>query len=902
MNRSRLEHGHRTISWREPARSRALDRLLTRVEKPTRYIGGEWNAIHKDPTAVETSIVLAFPDIYEIGMSHLGYRILYAMLNALDGVAAERAFMPWSDMLALLRKHELPLVSLESRRPLAEFDLVGFSMQYELTITNVLAMLEQGGIALTSEERGEDDPLVLAGGPVIFNPEPFAPFFDLVLVGDAEQALPEMVRLYAQLKRDGATRGEVIRQVACSIGGWYAPALYDVEPEPELGMLIPQPREGLPHPVKRAVVYDLDRYPFPEQIIVPHAEIVHDRVSFELMRGCPVGCRFCQAGYVYRPTREREPSHVFHGVKRSLDATGYDEFSLSSLNTGEYGAIEPLLTALMDEMDPRRISVSLSSMHATTITETLAEQVKRVRKSGFTIAPEAGSQRLRDVINKNLNEEQILEATRLAFGAGWQLMKLYFMIGLPTETDQDIDAIVELTSKIARQGREIGGRRVRVTLSASTFVPKPFTPFQWFGMQPESDFSAKQQWIRSRLPRSVQFRHHDQSGSWLEGVLSRADRSLAPAIIDAYRRGAVLDGWTEHLDIKAWRAAFEARGIDAEAWATRPIPIGTSLPWEGVDPLVSRKWLEREYHNALSGRTVIACGAESCTGCAPFAGECVRGIVAAHKWEDFVPAGSPHPVPQASLATPSQQTGRDTVPDAQHPPGTTAVPPTYRYRAQFVKQRRSRFLGHLDLVRALSQSLRRAGIQVVYSAGFKPRPKLSLSPALALGIASRCEFVDFETHERLDTERFATRINGKLPEGLEVTAIVPIRRPTPALQEAITRARYEAKLEQVGAGALEQAVAAFLARERVEVDRVRKNKIKTIDIRPHVERLVVNAEGALEFTLVMGAEGAPRPSELLDVLVGERGRDSEIERVGLFAEIAGRFVSPLLAGRLAHTA
>jgi radical SAM family uncharacterized protein len=465
----------------------ALERLLPRVEKPTRYLGGEWNSAPGVDPSTEVTLVLGFPDVYEIGMSHLGYRILYSLLNGIAGVAAERCFMPWIDMLALLRERGLPLTTLESRKPLDEFDFVGFSMQSELTVTNVLAMLDLGGVPLTASERQEGDPLVIAGGPVVLNPEPWADFFDLMLIGDAEEALPEAVEVYRRAKRSGDSRLATVRSIA-RVEGWYAPQLYDVKPEPLLGMLIPEPRPGedAPARVRRRVVYDLDEYPFPDAIVVPHAEIVHDRVSWEIMRGCPVGCRFCQAGYIYRPTRERNPRHVADGVSRSVGSTGYDEFSLSSLNTGEYGAIEPLLAGLMDEMEPRMVGVSLSSMHASTMTETLAEQVRRVKKGGFTIAPEAGSQRLRDVINKNLTEEQILEATRLAFEAGWQLIKLYFMIGLPTETDADIDALVDLARRIRRQGREIGGNRVRVTLSVSTFVPKVFTPFQWFGMQPES--------------------------------------------------------------------------------------------------------------------------------------------------------------------------------------------------------------------------------------------------------------------------------------------------------------------------------------------------------------------------------------------------------------------------------
>ncbi|MBP7148665.1 MAG: TIGR03960 family B12-binding radical SAM protein [Acidobacteria bacterium] len=897
-------------SWTDLARVHAeLDRMLVELEKPTRYIGGEWNSVAKSPAEVDVAIALAFPDVYEIGMSHLGFRILYALLNDLPGVAAERAFMPWIDMLARLRERDLPLVTLETRRPLSAFDMVGFSMQHELTITNVLAMLDQGGVPLLAAERREGDPLVLAGGPAIFNPEPFADFFDLVLVGDAEEALPEALDLYKQMRGAGAPRLEIVRAVART-GGWYAPQLYEARPEPLLGMLIPRPRPGedVPARVRRRVVYDLNRYPFPEKIVVPHAEIVHDRVSWEIMRGCPVGCRFCQAGYVYRPTRERDPAAVLAGVRRSIDSTGYDEFSLTSLNTGEYGAIEPLLAALMDEMEPRRVSVGLSSLHATTMTETLAAQVKRVRKTGFTLAPEAGSQRLRDVINKNLNEADILNATRLAFEAGWQLMKLYFMIGLPTETDEDIDALVDLGRRILRQGREIGGNRVRLTLSASTFVPKVFTPFQWFGMQAESDFRAKQDRIRRGVPRGIEFRYHNHGESWLEGVFSRADRRLGPAVLEAYRRGAVLDSWSDHLRLDIWRAVFAEQGLDADGLATRPIPLEAELPWEVVDPLVRRKWLEVEYRRALEAGTMATC-ATACTGCAPFSTECVKGEVAAQRWTDFdTHPGGRLPAYHVERAPEGRGLGREPEPPAaehesppaepQAAPAAAPPRPLYRYRARFEKLGRSRFLGHLDMVRAVGMALRRAGVPLAYSQGFKPHPRMSFSHALSLGVASRSEYVDFDTNEPLDTEATMSAVNATMPEGLRLTAVVAADPKAPALQDAITRGRYRAELPGLPRAELERRAREFLERDTAEIVRRRKGKERRVDLRQLVESLCAPADGQLEFTLLLGGPAAPRIQEVLDVVLGPGAPPVEVVRLEQTAESGGRPVSPLLAGRI----
>lgn len=887
----------------------ALEGLLTRVERPTRYIGGEWNSIVKSPGSVETTVALAFPDVYEIGMSHLGYRILYSLLNALPSVAAERIFMPWADMFDLLEEQGLPLASLETRRPLSEFDLVGFSMQYELTITNVLAMLDRGRIPLLAAERGEEDPLVLGGGPVLVNPEPFADFFDLILIGDAEQALPEMIATCSRLRRQGKSRKELLRAVA-GIEGWYAPSLYDVEPEPLLGMLIPRPKEGEPVPlrVKRRVVYDLTPFPFPEKIVVPHGEIVHDRVSFELQRGCPVGCRFCQAGYIYRPTRERDPETILEGVRRSVAATGYDEFSLTSLNTGEYGAIEALLTRLMDEMEPRSVSVGLSSLHASTMTENLAEQVKRVGKTGFTIAPEAGSQRLRDVINKNLTEEQILEATRLAFDAGWVSVKLYFMIGLPTETTEDVEAQVDLARRILAQGRAAGGGRVKLTHSASTFIPKPFTPFQWFGMQPEQEFLAKQTLIRRSLPRGVEFRHHNHGESWLEGVLSRADRSVAPAILEAYRRGAKLDGWSEHFKLDLWREVFDDLGIPADELATREIPLEAELPWEVIDPLIRRNWLEREYQRALEVQTVVPCNDKACTACAPFAKECIKGVVQQQRWSDLPVSAAPAgrtPEAESPPAAPGgagDATLAGGAPAVDKPGETSPEPlprPVYRYRLRFEKLGRARFLGHLDLVRALLQGLRRAEVQFVYSKGFKPRPKIALGPALGLGISSREEYLDIETHRPLDDPRMLEHLNRHLAEGLRLTALAPREIHARALQDEIACARYRVRVEGAGQEELAALLEAFEKREIVEVLRRRKGKEKRIDIRPRVAHLSLAGEGAFDFDILFGEGSVPKPVEVVAAILGqERAQTVQLERLGLFSRAFGRMVSPLVAGQV----
>ena len=874
----------------------AFRAILLGVQKPTRYIGGEWNEIVKDHRDVALTFALAFPDVYEIGMSHLGFRILYPLLNARDDTAAERVFCPWPDMADALRREKRPLATLETGRPLASVDVVGFSLQYEMTFTNVLEMLDLAGIPLRASQRGEGDPLVVAGGPVVFNSEPIADFLDFVLVGDAEELLPEFLDTLKALKQAGAPRAARVRELA-KLPGVYAPALYELEDDH--GLLIPVGDGRAPYPVKRRIVYDLDRFPFPDRIIVPHGEIVHDRVSIELMRGCPVGCRFCQAGYIYRPTRERDPNHVRDTVIRSVRATGYDQFSLASLNTGEYGAVQPLLFDLMERFEPESVSVSLSSLHASTMTEDLARQVRRVRKSGFTIAPEAGTQRLRNVINKNLNEEQILNACRLAFEAGWDLIKLYFMIGLPTETDADVDGLVDLAHDILAIGRKTAkGRRPEVTLSASSFVPKPVTPFQWVGQDRVENIHRKQDRIAARVRRGVRFKHHECETTFLEGAFSRGDRRLGAVVERAFRMGARFDGWAEHFNPVLWRRAFQDEGLDPERYAYGDWPTDRRLPWDVLDSLVNKKWLALELKRALAEGTLSICGPTSCHGCAPFAKDCVKGVVKETTGRPLDPGltilATPAAIGPGLPAKAADAPRALTVEEAIALKSALGDLPRYRYRLRFSKTGRIQFLGHLDLTRTMLRAFRRARIALVYSQGFNPKPRVQFGPALSVGIESHGEYLDVWTFTRLDPELQTAAINGALPPGLRVDALREVDLRAPGLSESVRAAHYAAFLPE--GLSPQRALSAFDARETLSVSREKNGK--SVGFPLHVWLLGVAAVDARSFRMAIGTGGdgaSVRPDEVLAVLYGDEAKGVRLVREDLEVLVDGRLVNPMLA-------
>lgn len=593
--------------------------MLQAVEKPARYTGGEWNAQPKDSAAVLCRIALAMADVYEVGMSNLGLKILYEILNRRDDIAAERVYAPWLDMEEEMRRRGIPLFSLETFREISSFDILGFSLQYELLITNTLNMLDLAGLPLHAAERTDEQPFVIGGGPCVYNTEPIADFFDFFVLGDGEEIVVEVCDALIAWKKEGRPDGRrgFLRRAA-RIPGVYVPSFYAPEYDAQgmfTGLRILD--EAASPQIYRRVVKDLDAAPFLEKPVVPYLGIVHDRLMLELFRGCTRGCRFCQAGMAYRPVRERRPETLESLARTLFDSTGYNEMSLTSLSSADYSCLSPLVDGLLAGTQGERVSFSLPSLRIDSFSVDIAERLQQVRKSGLTFAPEAGTQRLRDVINKNVTEDDLLHSVRTAFEQGWKAVKLYFMMGLPTETDEDIVGIAELAQKVVDCYKEVKGKRgVKVTVSVSCFVPKAYTPFQWFAQVPQEEFERRQRLLKESIrDRAISFHYHDARASVLEGALSRGDRRLSAIIETAWRNGAKFDGWTDQFKDEVWKDAFCRCGIAPEFYSRRTRDLEEVLPWAHTSPGVSEDFLRREWQRAQEAALTHDCRRETCTGC-----------------------------------------------------------------------------------------------------------------------------------------------------------------------------------------------------------------------------------------------------------------------------------------------
>ena len=596
-----------------------IDSLLDRVQKPARYMGGEMNCVLKDPESVAIRYAFAFPDVYEVGMSHLGSRILYDIINKKDDALCERVFMPWVDMADLMRQEHVPLFTLETRSPVSGFDMLGFTLQYEMSYTNILEMLDLSGIPLHSEDRTWEHPIVIAGGPCAFNPEPLYRFVDAFSIGDGEISTLETIDVVRRCKEEGVSREECLFRLS-QLRGVYVPSLYGAAYHEDGTLASFEPlHPDVPRTVVKNMVADLNSAEYPQSVIVPFMEIVHDRINLEVLRGCTRGCRFCQAGMIYRPVRERSVERLLELAKQLVEGTGYEEITLSSLSTGDYSCLPQLAHELMERFEDQRIALSLPSLRLDSELKQTLEETQKVRKTSLTYAMEAGTQRLRDVINKGITEEDLMTSVADAFAGGWSSVKLYFMFGLPTETMEDLDGIADLAAKVVRKyfetPRDVRARGLRVHCSASCFVPKPFTPFQWEPQDTLEQFEEKQRHLCSIMHiKGVEFNWHTPQVSMLEACFARGDRRLAEVLEAAWRLGCRFDGWTDQFSFEKWMQAFEACGLDPAFYANRRRERDELLPWAFIDAGVTQQYLWREHERAMQAQITPDCR-KGCQGC-----------------------------------------------------------------------------------------------------------------------------------------------------------------------------------------------------------------------------------------------------------------------------------------------
>ncbi|HQN08155.1 MAG TPA: TIGR03960 family B12-binding radical SAM protein [Thermoanaerobaculia bacterium] len=816
-----------------------LEPFLLRVERPGRYLGLERNVVRKELSAAELTLCLAFPDTYEIGMSHTGTKVLYELVNRRDGWACERAYAPWVDLEEVMRRERIPLFSIESCAPVADFDVLGFSLQSELNYTNVPNMLDLAGVPVLAADRGDADPVVVGGGPCVANPEPVADFFDVFLLGDAEEALA--VFLEAVKSTQGLPRRErLLAFAACP--GIYVPSLYDVSYDGDRVVAYTPNAPGVPERAKRVWVERLDPSVYPERPMVPSVDIVQDRLGLEIMRGCTQGCRFCQAGYWYRPVRELDPADVARMTKAFIDEAGWSEVGLLSLSSADYSQIEPLVACLAPELAKTKVSISLPSLRAEAFSVALADAVSEVRKSGFTFAPETGSDRLRRVINKTFTNDDMVKAAGVAFERGWDLIKVYTMIGLPSETTADLDELVTLVANILAEGRK-KGVRATVHVSIGSYVPKSFTPFQWSAFDGVERLTEKLAYLKERFRpvRGAKLKWHEPKEAEIEAMLSLGDRRMSGALLEVWKRGGKFDGWSEHFSWPRWTEALDAAGIP-KARHLREKDLKETLPWDVVDASIRKPFLVVEWKKALQEMATDDCKWGRCTACGvPGNGEdtvLANGMPAAFSFAlptlGAAEAGAPPaPVPgdagdggRAAVeisALPSASGVASGVADARDEGRGAAYADkakgaAYRmkatpdllplrerrtsrggasesaaiarsWRVSFEKLGDARYLSHRNVMDVLERALRAARVPVRYTEGFNPHIRLSMGPALPLGSESRHELFDLDVVEPLTLEHLAA-VNDRLPPGMRLLGWTELPPGAPSLGKAATEGVY----------------------------------------------------------------------------------------------------------------
>lgn len=803
-------------------------------QRPSRYINNELNAFRgiseKKNSPENVHFALCFPDVYEVGMSHLGFKILYDIINSLPYASAERVYSPWTDIEQYMISNKIYLSSLETMTPVNEFDVVGFSFQYELSYTTVLNMLHLSGIPFHSHERlniKKRFPIIAAGGPCTVNPAPMSPFIDIFFIGDAEDSIIEFLDITSEWKKSGETdRLSLLKKIAL-IEGLYVPLVHK--------------KDSI---IKKRFIKNLDTAPYPVRPVVPYASIVHDRINIEVSRGCTMGCRFCQAGIIYRPLRERTPETILKIARESLQNTGYDEVSFTSLSAGDYSCLVPLVRRFNNEFGASKIALSLPSLRVAAVNRDILREIKSVRKTGFTIAPEAATQRLRNVINKNFTDDDYEKALSALFEEGWQSIKLYFMVGLPTETDEDIEAINEMAMKALRIAKKNTGRFVNIGITVSPFIPKPHTPFQWFGHK-ASNISEKLKYLRNSLSgKKFKYKGHNEHMSLLEAVFARGDESLAQLIEKAWQLGCRLDGWSEMFNFQKWVKAMETTAIDAISYAERTFEKDDVFPWDNINTGVTKDFLWREYEKALREERTPDCQ-KTCTACGLKCKESSETV------NTLIDEG----------AIPLQRFNASTLQNQKA-----------RIRVQYSKTGTLRYLSHLELSDAVIKALRRARVPFDFSKGFHPAPRISFGPPLSVGVAGEKEYFDMAVFQPFDIEFHMTELNNTLPQGIRIHKMEIISSDTPSLTSFIKRYDYLLRVRD----------NSILTPQKKPVSLIIKREKKTIDAAPCIEEIAIVDDKTARLTLTDTPEVNARAGEIINALPGFEIERLEITRTAVY--------------------
>ena len=927
------------------------DELLLQVQKPARYLGNEINAVYKDRD-IPVRFAMCFPDVYEIGMSHLGIQILYELFNRREDTWCERVFSPWIDMDHLMREHDIPLFALESQDPVRDFDFLGFTLQFELCYANVLQVLDLSGIPLNAAERTERDPIVIGGGPCAFNPEPMARFFDMYYIGEGETSYDQLLDLYRSMKERGESR-QAFLCAASQVPGIYVPSLYEVtyKEDGTIASFVPKKygvsssffnidkEKSAPARVRRQVVTDLDdreQAPYPTRPLIPFITVTQDRVAVELQRGCIRGCRFCQAGMIYRPNRERDLSTVRKYADLMLDSTGQDDILLSSLSSSDYSCIHEIVDYISDHREEDRVKLQVPSLRIDAFSLDLMARVQDVRKSSLTFAPEAGSQRLRDVINKGITEEEILNGAREAFRGGWNKVKLYFMLGLPTETEEDRVAISDLANKISAAyyeevPKEKRNGRCQITVSTSFFVPKPFTPFQWAPMYHSGDYLGFAATVNHAIyaahnHKSIRYSWHDSKMIFLEGILARGDRRTADLIEEAYKLGAVFDCWLDTWDYGRWEQAAANIGMDVDFYALRERARDEILPWDFIDVGVRRDFLWKEWEKAHRAVLTPNCR-DACSGCG--AAEYGCGVCLRKKASDQIEkvsaekgleSASVLPAEAAEKAAEFHADARESASEHSAEPsakgagalaettekaGEKSADPSeeicIRARMRLAKYGPMKFIGHLELMRFLQKCLRRTDIDVHYSDGITPRMIMSTAMPLGLGLESSGEYVDLELGKPVCTEHALEQLRPMMPEGLE---ILDFRQVGEIVPEGGGRAKKPEKAMSVVAAAeydvcfrdsykppenWREILMNFVGQKEISWTKETKKGFRTLDMKPLIYSFSITEDDHMQMCVCSRVGQNLRPEQLIGEALGRRGIEMpedalQIRRVDLLAE------------------